>query len=99
VVLVVAAALNRFAAYRDASPGVGYVSWLIGATGVLALAFSLARLRTLPEGERSERYGRAIALGFLAVAGVTFIYLYPHLAAVPVSHALDESYYWFDSWR
>ncbi len=98
-VLVMAAALNRFADYEGASTGFEYLSWLIGAAGVLALILSLARLRSLPEGERSEGYGRAIALVFLAVAGVTFVYLYPHLAAVPVSGALDESYYWFDSWR
>jgi len=31
--------------------------------------------------------------------GVTFVYFYPHLAAVDVPQWLDNQYYWFDSWR
>ncbi|HUF53643.1 MAG TPA: phospholipid carrier-dependent glycosyltransferase [Dehalococcoidia bacterium] len=42
---------------------------------------------------------RQIALLFLGVAGVTFVYFYPHLAFVDVPPWLDEQYYWFSSWR
>jgi dolichyl-phosphate-mannose-protein mannosyltransferase len=42
---------------------------------------------------------RQVALIFLLVAGLTFIYFYPHLAFVDVPKWLDDQYYWFSSWR
>jgi dolichyl-phosphate-mannose--protein O-mannosyl transferase len=44
---------------------------------------------------REEAWGRIVAMVFLAVVAVTFAYFYPHMAAVDVSRALDDSYYWF----
>lgn len=59
---------------------------------LLALAYVIYRLWQQP-------LGRTAAVLFLAVAALTFIYFYPHLAAVEVSDSLSESYFWFDSWR
>lgn len=42
---------------------------------------------------------RQVAMLFLAVAGVTFIYFYPHIAFVDVPKWLDDQYYWFSSWH
>ncbi len=36
---------------------------------------------------------------FLALAFITFIYFYPHWTGVRIPIKLDESYYWFSSWR
>jgi len=44
-------------------------------------------------------WGRVGAVFFLAAVAVTFLYFYPHLAAVGVSDRLGESYFWFDTWR
>lgn len=36
---------------------------------------------------------------FFLVAGVLFIYFYPHWAGITIPQSLDSSYYWFPSWR
>ncbi len=46
-----------------------------------------------------QRWARAVAITFLVAVAATFAYFYPHLAAVSIPHWLDESYYWFPSWR
>ncbi len=46
-----------------------------------------------------EQWGRTAAIAIMVLAGATFIYFYPHWTALDVSRALDESYYWFKSWR
>ncbi len=57
---------------------------------LLALAYAVHWLWQRP-------WGRAPAIAFLAAAALTFVYFYPHLAAVNVSDGLRESYFWFDS--
>ena len=57
---------------------------------LLALAYAVHWLWHRP-------WGRAPAIAFLAAAALTFVYFYPHLAAVDVSDGLAESYFWFDS--
>jgi dolichyl-phosphate-mannose--protein O-mannosyl transferase len=64
------------------------------AFAVLALAYAVDWL-----WHRPERWGRIAAGCFLAAVMITFIYFYPHLAAVDVPQWLDDSYYWFSSWR
>ena len=59
---------------------------------LLALAYAVHWLWQRP-------WGRAPAIAFLATAALTFVYFYPHLAAVDVSDGLRESYFWFSSWR
>ena len=59
---------------------------------LLALAYVVHRLWQRP-------WGRGAAVLFLAAATLTFVYFYPHLAAVEVSDSLAESYFWFSSWR
>ena len=34
-----------------------------------------------------------------AALGAAFVYFYPHWTAVDVSSWLDDSYYWFNTWR
>ena len=59
---------------------------------MLALAYVVYRSWLQP-------WSRMGAVVFLAAVAVTFVYFYPHLAAVSVSDGLAESYFWFDSWR
>ena len=58
---------------------------------ILALAYCVQWL-----WHREESWGRGLAIAFLALAAVVFAYFYPHMAAIDVSRALDDSYYWFD---
>ncbi len=39
-------------------------------------------------------YSKAVAVIFLGCAAATFVYFYPHLAAVNVPEWLDRTYYW-----
>jgi dolichyl-phosphate-mannose--protein O-mannosyl transferase len=64
------------------------------AFAILALGYTVHWLWDTP-----SRLGRPAAIAFLAIAGVTFVYFYPHWTAVDVPTWLDNSYYWFDSWR
>ncbi len=59
---------------------------------ILALAYAVYRLW-------QHRWGRTVAVAYLAVVALTFLYFYPHLAAVSVPGWLDDSYFWFPSWR
>lgn len=59
---------------------------------LLALAYAIHWLWQRP-------WSRAPAIAFLAAAALTFVYFYPHLAAVDVSDGLKDSYFWFSSWR
>lgn len=38
-------------------------------------------------------------LVFFTLSFILFIYLFPHLTGLPIAKALDNSYYWFFSWR
>jgi dolichyl-phosphate-mannose--protein O-mannosyl transferase len=58
---------------------------------ILALSYTLHWL-----WHRPEEWGRYAAITFLALVAGMFIFLYPHLAAVPVPGWLDELYYPFD---
>jgi dolichyl-phosphate-mannose--protein O-mannosyl transferase len=62
--------------------------------GILALSYMVHRLWYHP-----SEWGRPVALMFLAVVFATAAYFYPHWAAVDVPFWLDETYYWFKSWR
>lgn len=45
------------------------------------------------------RYGRVLVFGYLLLVIATFIYFYPHVAAVPVSTTFNNSYFWLRTWR
>ena len=62
---------------------------------VLALGYVVHWLWHESRFDRS----RQIAIIFVAAVGVTFVYFYPHLAAVDVPQWLDDQYFWFGSWR
>ena len=62
--------------------------------GILALSYVMHRLWYHP-----SEWGRPVVLLFLAVVFATAVYFYPHWAAVDVPFWLDETYYWFKSWR
>ncbi|BCX14494.1 MAG: hypothetical protein KatS3mg088_177 [Patescibacteria group bacterium] len=38
-------------------------------------------------------------LPYLVTAFVLFVYFYPHLIGLPINIAIDNSFYWFSSWR
>jgi dolichyl-phosphate-mannose--protein O-mannosyl transferase len=61
---------------------------------ILALGYSVHWL-----WHTNRDWGRWAAMGTLALAGVTFLYFYPHWTGYDVSRAVEESYYWFDTWR
>ncbi len=61
---------------------------------ILALGYCVERL-----WHHEDQWGRTAAIAVLALAAITFAYFYPHWTAINVSQALDESYYWFKSWR
>jgi hypothetical protein len=44
-------------------------------------------------------WGKPAALALTTAIVLTFVYFYPHWAAVEVPGWLEESYYWFPSWR
>ena len=78
------------------NPRILFIYHYLPAVGFLVLALSYC-VHWL--WHRPEPWGRTAAIGFLTMTALTFIYFYPHLAAVNVSPELDESYYWFNSWR
>jgi dolichyl-phosphate-mannose-protein mannosyltransferase len=61
------------------------------AFGILALAYTIDWLWRRPEPS-----GRYMAISFLALAVLVFVFFYPHLAAWPVSNWVDNLYYPFD---
>jgi dolichyl-phosphate-mannose--protein O-mannosyl transferase len=65
------------------------------AFAILALSYVVHWLWQRP----NQPWSRFVASSFLCVCGVTFLYFYPHWAAVDVPKWLDDTYYWFDSWR
>lgn len=65
------------------------------AFAIMALGYVVHWLWNRP----NQPWARYVAMAFLAVCGATFVYFYPHWAAVDVPRWLDDTYYWFDSWR
>jgi dolichyl-phosphate-mannose--protein O-mannosyl transferase len=61
---------------------------------ILALGYCISRL-----WYADREWGRWAAVSALALVAVTFAYFFPHLTAIDVPRAVDESYYWFNSWR
>jgi dolichyl-phosphate-mannose--protein O-mannosyl transferase len=61
---------------------------------ILALGYSISRL-----WHADREWGRWAAVATLALIGMAFLYFYPHLTAMDVPQALEESYYWFSTWR
>lgn len=45
------------------------------------------------------RRNRWLIWPFLAISAILFIYFYPHWTGLKIPVALDNSYYWFPSWR
>lgn len=43
--------------------------------------------------------GKALVAGYLLLVVATFIYFYPHVAALPVSTTFNNSYFWLNNWR
>ena len=64
-----------------------------------SLSFLMLALAYVVYRSWQRFWGRMGAVVFLAAVAVTFVYFYPHLAAVEVSDGLAESYFWFSSWR
>jgi len=64
-----------------------------------SLSFLMLAMAYIVHRSWERAWSRIGAVVFLAAVAVTFVYFYPHLAAVGVSDRLGESYFWFDSWR
>lgn len=64
-----------------------------------ALAFAILALAYVVDWlwKRPDSRGRIAAISFLVAVVATFVYFYPHLAAVHVPVWLDQSYYWFNN--
>lgn len=45
------------------------------------------------------RKNSSVALSFVLVSLIVFLYFYPHLSGLPVPVWLDSSYYWLTSWK
>lgn len=43
--------------------------------------------------------GKLLTFAFLLLTFLVFVYFYPHLSGLPVPKELNESYFWFKSWR
>ncbi|OGD91983.1 hypothetical protein A3D81_02695 [Candidatus Curtissbacteria bacterium RIFCSPHIGHO2_02_FULL_40_17] len=43
--------------------------------------------------------GKVLVLGYLLLVIATFIYFYPHVAAILVSTTFNDSYFWLNTWR
>ena len=43
--------------------------------------------------------GKILVVGYLLLVIATFIYFYPHVAALPVATTFNDSYFWLTSWR
>ncbi len=56
----------------------------------LALAYGLDKL---------WHHNKILVYWYLLVVLVVFLYFYPHLSALAVPKELNESYFWFPSWR
>lgn len=52
-----------------------------------------------PSPVKGLHWGQLAAIWFLVLFFGTFIYFYPHLSALDVSQELQDSYFWFKSWR
>jgi len=83
-----------------------YLPWVIYQPRIMfiyhylpSLAFAILALAYGIHIMWQARWGRVGAVVYLTGAFLTFAYLYPHLAAVPVPSWLFESYFWFPSWR
>jgi hypothetical protein len=61
---------------------------------ILATGYCISRL-----WYADREWGRWAAVAVVALAGITFAYFYPHYTALDVPRAVEESYYWFDTWR
>ncbi|MDO8614313.1 MAG: phospholipid carrier-dependent glycosyltransferase [Dehalococcoidia bacterium] len=66
---------------------------------ISALAFAILALAYVVDWLwwQEDRRGRAAAVIFLVAVLASFVYFYPHLAAVDVPAWLDQSYYWFNN--
>lgn len=81
------------------------LEWGVLGVGVFGITAMVVGIVKLVQGVQSPspwpnmHWGRVFALSALGLIAGTFIYFYPHMTAIDVSSGLDQSYYWFDSWR
>jgi len=64
------------------------------AGAVLALGYTVSYLWVHP-----HPMARRIAIGFLVAAFAAFIYFFPHWTGMGIPGWLNDSYYWFPTWR
>lgn len=74
----------------------------VGVFGITSLIIGIAKLVQgieSPGPWPNVHWGQVAAMLFLTVIAGTFIFFYPHLTAMDVSRDLQDSFYWFNSWR
>lgn len=76
------------------SPRISYFYHMLPSVpfACLALAYSLQQL-----GQRG-RSGQRLALGYLGLVCVAFLFFYSHYTALPVSAAYTNVHYWLPTW-
>ena len=102
VTLAAAVILNRLGSTGTVPDVVEFGVLGVGVFGITAIIVGIVRLAQGVESEGpfpEMHWGRICAICALTLIAGTFIYFYPHMTAIDVSRGLDESYYWFDSWR
>lgn len=73
---------------------------VFGLTSALIGIVKMAQgTQPTPSPVKSLHWGQIAAIWFLVLFFGTFVYFYPHLSALDVSQELQDSYFWFKSWR
>jgi dolichyl-phosphate-mannose--protein O-mannosyl transferase len=103
LLLLAGGAAATFLSYiLDAPVGAYYALWPPMIAGGALFMTGLMRSEPAPESAgagEAALSGRIAAMAMLAIAGLTFVYFYPHYAAVSVVDWLGDSYFWFASWH
>jgi dolichyl-phosphate-mannose--protein O-mannosyl transferase len=72
------------------SPRISFMYHMLPSVpfGCLAIAYALYQLRQY----------RFVALGYLAIVLIGFVYFYPHYTAWPISREYAQQHYWLPTW-
>ncbi len=105
---LVSATMSGYWAYKIKDKKIGiivfaylafFVSWAISPRIMFLYHYLPAvPFLAIATGYTLRRYPKLL-LVYFSVALIVFIYFYPHYTGIKVPVWLDNSYYWFDTWR